>query len=119
MKDANWLMHGEKAIQIHTDHRNLVEIFNPYFQDENTKKSTADRLLRCSLVLLECNYYIQHIEGKRNVFADYLSRRNNSDGGETRLSVCGVQKRYARIIPKTLKPEDEAAVRFRLSRVQP
>lgn len=118
VKDANWLMHGAKPIQVHTDHRNLVRIFNPYLQDENTKKSTADRLLRWSLVLLGCHYHIQHIEGKRNVFADYLSRKN-TESEVSRLSICGVKKRYPQPVPKELSAQDEAAVRFRLSRVQP
>ena len=119
VKDANWLMHGKRPILIHTDHRNLVKIFNPYFYDENTKKSTADRLLRWSLVLLGCNYQIEHIDGKRNVLADYLSRNHDSGEEEPHASVCGVKRKYPQIVPKELAAQDDAAVRFRKSRVQP
>ena len=50
--------------QVQTDHRNLVYIY----------KSQVPKLLRWKLRMQEFDFTIQHVPGKDNVIADYLSR---------------------------------------------
>ena len=55
-----------KEILVRTDHNPL--------QFLTTSMAHSPRLIRWSLALSKCNIKIQHIEGKANVVADYLSR---------------------------------------------
>ena len=116
--DVEWLMHTSKPLHIYTDHRNLLKLFNPKFVDSTVKKPAASRLLRWSLALLGCNYHIHSIDGNRNVFADYLSRKRQEVNSTRRISIKAIKLSHP-IVPKVLDQNDPAAIRFRKSRVQP
>ena len=68
------LLVRRKGFSIHTDHRNLLYIFNPQGFAASVPKPTADRLERWAVLLRCFDYEINHIEGPRNVWADLLSR---------------------------------------------
>ena len=63
-----------RGVNIFTDHRNLVYIFDPAGRPAGTSKGTAGRLERWGIALCAVPYTIQHIEGEANGFADMLSR---------------------------------------------
>jgi len=63
-------MAGRKFI-LKTDHKPLVVIFNPH---KGISKMQENRLQRWAAFLSGYQYSIEHIKGKDNVVADYLSR---------------------------------------------
>ena len=62
-----------RKFTIFTDHKPLLGIFNPTKQSSD---SVSSRLLRYSTKMMEYDYVISHIDGKRNTPADALSRIN-------------------------------------------
>ena len=57
-----------KRFKVKTDHLNLRELFN------RAKNFKAGKLYRWAVRLQDFDFIAEHIEGKKNVFADYLSR---------------------------------------------
>ena len=66
-----------KRFRAFTDHQNLEELFN------RAKNFKAGKLYRWAVRLQDFDFVAEHIKGKNNVFADYLSR----DGLSTSLPV--------------------------------
>ena len=60
------LMHGK--FTVYTDHKNLETLFN------NAKNFRQGKLYRWCVRLQDFHFVVNHIKGKDNVFADYLSR---------------------------------------------
>ena len=57
-----------KQFIVHTDHKNLQELFN------RAKNFRAGKLYRWAVRLQDFDFVAKYIAGKENVFADYLSR---------------------------------------------
>jgi len=57
-----------KKFKVFTDHQNLEELFN------RAKNFKAGKLYRWAVRLQDFDFIAEHIKGKNNVFADYLSR---------------------------------------------
>jgi hypothetical protein len=68
----SFLRNMDQAFYVHTDHKNLVYIFDA--EKFSPKKQTRDRVTRWSLMLSSFNYILEHIEGDNNLMADILSR---------------------------------------------
>jgi Integrase zinc binding domain/RNase H-like domain found in reverse transcriptase len=69
----DYLLMG-KTTELHTDHRNLVYIFDPYGQNPTTARHVASKLMRWALRLCAFRYVIHHVPGGANVWADLLTR---------------------------------------------
>ena len=67
-------LHRERGFTVHTDHRNLVYIFNPDGRPGGIPKATAGRLDRWAMRLADYNFKIRHVAGEENTWADLLSR---------------------------------------------
>jgi transposase InsO family protein len=59
-----------------TDHKPLVSLFDPHKQ---VPQLTSARVKRWALLLAAYDYHIQHIPGKDNCTADFLSRKPGID----------------------------------------
>ena len=57
---------------LRTDHKPLISLFDP---KQGVPVLTSSRLKKWRLILSAYDYVIQHVSGKQNVFADYLSRK--------------------------------------------
>ena len=76
IREAGYLMHmTDKFLNVYTDHRNLLYIFNPGNFDFTVKRYTVERLMRWSLEFQSVRYVIHHISGEKNVLADFFSRK--------------------------------------------
>lgn len=73
MTNLDYLVTG-RTVAIFTDHANLVYLFDPYGQSFGMSKHTASKLMRWALTLRGFRYVVEHLAGKRNVWADMLSR---------------------------------------------
>jgi hypothetical protein len=69
---APFLSNSKQPFYIHTDHRNLLYIFDA--EKSTPKKHTRDRITRWSLMLSHFNFILEHLSGATNLFADLLSR---------------------------------------------
>lgn len=68
-------LHRRGGFEVHTDHRNLLYIFDPAGRSgAGLKKATVGRLDRWAMLLREFNYTVRHIVGETNNWADMLSR---------------------------------------------
>jgi transposase InsO family protein len=65
LKQFRHFLYGYHFLLI-SDHKSLKQVLN--------KATPSARITRWSLALQEFDYQVSHIEGKRNVVADYLSR---------------------------------------------
>ena len=61
-----YLIH--RRFTVYTDHKNLAELFN------RAKNFKAGKLYRWAVRLQDYDFDARYIEGKKNIFADYLSR---------------------------------------------
>ena len=57
-----------KRFRVYTDHKNLQELFN------RAKDFKAGKLYRWAVRIQDFDFEAKYIEGKKNIFADYLSR---------------------------------------------
>jgi hypothetical protein len=81
-------LQGVKEFEVLSDHKNLE-----YFM---TVRKLTERQIRWSLILSRFNFRIRHIDGKDNVLADALSRRDQDlpiDSQDDRL-----QRRYIQLL---------------------
>jgi hypothetical protein len=81
-------LRGVKEFEVLSDHKNLE-----YFM---TVRKLSERQVRWSLILSKYNFKIRHIDGKDNVLADALSRRDQdmpADSQDDRL-----QERYVQLL---------------------
>ena len=98
-------LQGVGRFEVLSDHKNLE-----YFM---TVRKLTERQMRWSLVLSRYNFKIRHIDGKDNVLADALSRRdqdlptNNQD--------CRLQKRYVQLIKSESVITDNSPINKRSS----
>ena len=58
----------QKKFHVHTDHKNLQQLFN------KAKDFRAGKLCRWAVRLQDFHFECEYVPGKDNVFADYLSR---------------------------------------------
>jgi RNase H-like domain found in reverse transcriptase len=63
-----------KTTDLHTDHRNLDYIFDPYGQNPTVARHVASKLMRWAFKLCAFRYIIHHVPGEANVWADLLTR---------------------------------------------
>ena len=68
---GDYLVQNGNKFNLYTDHSNLTYILDP---PADSKKHTKDRLLRWRLELQAFDFQIRHIVGKKNVWADLLTR---------------------------------------------
>ena len=71
---ADYLLRRSAGFHLFTDHRNLSFLFNPKVFNPLCAKHTASRLERWAIRLMGLQYTIEFIPGKRNLFADLLTR---------------------------------------------
>jgi len=65
---------ASREVSLFTDHANQVYIFDPYSQNPGVGRHTANKLMRWALKLSAYRYVIEHLPGKRNVWAEILTR---------------------------------------------
>jgi hypothetical protein len=89
-------LRGVQSFEVLSDHKNLE-----YFM---TVRKLTERQIRWSLILSRFNFKIRYIDGKDNVLADALSRRDQdlpADDQDDR-----VQKRQLRLLkPYIIQPD--------------
>lgn len=66
-----------RQVNVFTDHRNLVYLYDPVGRNPGVPRHTANKLLRWALKLSSFQYVIEHLSGEENVWADLLSRWAN------------------------------------------
>jgi hypothetical protein len=59
---------------VHTDHRNLLYIFDPRSTKPNVAHYVMSKLNRWGVVLSEFDYDVYHIQGELNQFVDLMTR---------------------------------------------
>ncbi|GMG17763.1 unnamed protein product [Phytophthora fragariaefolia] len=73
-KRLEYLLLQPHGFRLLTDHRDLVDIFNPCAMDSNMQRYQSDKL-QCWAMSFTCfQYEIEHIRGEDNVWGDLLSR---------------------------------------------
>jgi RNase H-like domain found in reverse transcriptase len=63
-----------RKVHVHTDHRNLVYIFDPRSTNPNVANYVVSKLNRWGVVLSEFDYDVYHVQGKLKHFADLMTR---------------------------------------------
>lgn len=63
-----------RIVSIFTDNATLVYIYDPMGQTPGIPRHIMSKLLRWSIKLSEFQFFIEHIEAHRNVWADMLTR---------------------------------------------
>lgn len=66
-----------RHVNVFTDHRNLVYLYDPMGRNPGVPRHTANKLLRWALKLSSFSYIIEHLSGEENVWGDLLSRWAN------------------------------------------
>ena len=83
-KKYRYLVVGHpRALQVYTDHRNLLPLLRPEW---GIKAGQIDRLKRWALLLQAADLVVRHVQGTDNVLPDMLSRwaKEKPDIGEDR-----------------------------------
>ncbi|GMF36941.1 unnamed protein product [Phytophthora fragariaefolia] len=82
----DYILEREGGFKAFCYHSNLIQIFSP---SESVKKHTRGKLLRWALRISCLRYPIEHIDGKRNLWADIVSRwkPGNAEIGPARMLV--------------------------------
>lgn len=78
----DYMLICENDIHLFTDHRNLLFVFNPLAMRPSLGRHIVNKVQRWALFISRFMYTIEHVEGKRNITADMLTRwyvgsRNN------------------------------------------
>jgi hypothetical protein len=70
-----WYLTLVRTVHLHTDHRNLVYIFDPRRTNPIVANRVVSKLNRRGAVLSEFDYDVyHHIQGELNQFADLMTR---------------------------------------------
>lgn len=85
MQRLEYMVAG-REVRLFTDHANLIYIFDPVGQNPGLARHTANKLMRWALKLSGYRYVIEHLSGKRNVWADMLTRWAAAPSTTTRKS---------------------------------
>ena len=70
----HWLLATPDGFDLHTDHHNLIFIFDPTAVANDLSQSSLRKVLRWAVRLSAYNYTCVHIPGADNVWADLLTR---------------------------------------------
>lgn len=73
-KKMDYMLLSESNAHIHTDHRNLLFVFNPLSLENTLGRHIAHKVQRWGWFLQRFLYVIEHIEGDRNVVAGMMKR---------------------------------------------
>jgi hypothetical protein len=68
------LLLRDEGFGLFTDHRNLINVFDPVLRYNDFKKQAVDKLCRWASKLFAFKYVIEHIPGESYIWADILSR---------------------------------------------
>lgn len=68
----DYLFLCEQETHVHTDHRNLLFVFNPLALDSTLGRHVVHKVQRWGLFLSRFSYVIEHIEGTNNVIRQTL-----------------------------------------------
>jgi RNase H-like domain found in reverse transcriptase/Reverse transcriptase (RNA-dependent DNA polymerase)/Integrase zinc binding domain/Integrase core domain/Aspartyl protease len=63
-----------KMTELHTDHRNLIYIFDPLGSNPSVSRHVASKLMRWAYKMCAFRYVINHVPGDQNLWADLLTR---------------------------------------------
>jgi RNase H-like domain found in reverse transcriptase len=63
-----------KTNELHTDHRNLIYIFDPHGSNPSVSRHVARKLMRWAYKMCAFRYIINHVPGEQNLWADLLTR---------------------------------------------
>lgn len=72
----DYLFWGAMQTHVFTDHRNLLYVFAPLALRPNSPRHVLSKVHRWAIHLSRFEFFINHIEGSNNVFADILTRRS-------------------------------------------
>ena len=70
----HWIAATSAGFDLHTDHNNLVFLFDPLAVVPDMSQTTARKVLRWAVKLSLYNYVCIHVRGEDNVWADLLGR---------------------------------------------
>ena len=73
-KKMDYILMGSASTHVHTDHRNLLFVFNPRALEPKLGRHVVSKLQRWALFLLQFEYCIEHVRGEANVMADMMTR---------------------------------------------
>ena len=68
------LLATREAVNIFTDHRNLLFVFSPLSLEPNLGRHAIQKVQRWAIYLSQFHYDIMHIDGERNHCADMMTR---------------------------------------------
>lgn len=70
----DYLFWGPQPVHVFTDHRNLLYVFAPFALRPNSPRRVLSKVHRWAIHLSRFEFFIEHIDGTNNVFADILTR---------------------------------------------
>lgn len=70
----HWMVADPRGFDLHTDHNNLISLFDPTYVVMDLSQTTVRRVLRWDARISVYNFTSIHIKGQDNVWADLLSR---------------------------------------------
>lgn len=70
----DYLFWGTTRTHIFTDHKNLLYVFAPLALRPNSPRHVLSKVHRWAIHLSRFEFFINHIEGSNNIFADILTR---------------------------------------------
>lgn len=98
----DYLFWGSKRTHVFTDHKNLLYVFAPLALRPNSPMHVLSKVHRWAIHLSRFDFFINHIEGADNVFADILTRWSKgyrATSAQSRM----IAALYEDIIPSSTK----------------
>lgn len=81
----HWLAATPAGFDLHTDHNNLIFIFDPLSVVPDMTQTSVRKVLRWAVRLTMYRYTCLHIKGEENVWYDLLTRFSAGSGTVRRL----------------------------------
>lgn len=96
-----YIFHDDHPTHVFTDHRNLLFIFAPYATEPTIGRHIVSKVQRWAMYLSRFEYVIEHIDGKRNICADMLTRWTKGYRNErlSTKSICCLVSTADQVVP--------------------